>query len=307
MCPLAGSRGASDRTPGPQPCPTLISNHHPPNIMTVFPWLSPHQSRPFLAALVAIALAVFTLGGCQAVDPAPTQRNEVAPAEVTVDAELEAQILAVIRNNPQVILDAVQDYQQAQQEAQQQAALDFQQTLTRDPQAIIGDAPVTGAADYNVVMIEFSDFQCPFCARAHTTVQAFMAANADTVTLAYKHLPLADIHDQAIAAAEAAWAAQQQGKFWDYHDRLFANQARLGEALYQEIAQDLGLDLETFTADRARAAATIQDDLALAQQLGLSSTPTFLLVSTETGKIELLSGALSLEELETQLEFITTP
>lgn len=275
--------------------------------MTVFPWLQPHQSRLFRATLMAIALAAFPLGGCQTTDKAPTEANQAAPAEVAVDADLEAQILAVIRNNPQVILDAVQDYQDAQQDAQQQAALNIQQTIIRDPQAIIGDAPVTGATDYNVVMIEFSDFQCPYCARAHSTIQEFVAANADTVTLAYKHLPLAAIHDQAIAAAEAAWAAQQQGKFWDYHDRLFANQARLGEDLYLEIAQDLGLDLETFTADRARAAATIQNDLALAQQLGLSSTPTFLLASTATGKVELLSGALSLEAFETQLELITTP
>ncbi|MEE4292315.1 MAG: thioredoxin domain-containing protein [Cycloclasticus sp.] len=237
--------------------------------------------------------------------------QENAEADVTVDAELEAQILEVIRKNPQVIIDAVQQYQQSQQqeqqEAQEKAANEFREQLTNDPQAVIGNSPVMGAEDYQVVMIEFSDFECPFCAQAHGSIKEFMEKNGDKVTLAYKHLPLEQIHPQAIPAAHASWAAQQQGKFWEYHDRLFENQDRLGDDLYLEIAEELGLDLEKFETDKAAAQEPIQADLALAQKLGLNGTPFFILTSVETGKVETFSGALSLAQYEEKLTLVTTP
>ena len=74
----------------------------------------------------------------------------------------------------------------------------------------------------------------------------FMAEHEDDVLYVYKHLPLTQIHPEAIPSARASWAAQQQGQFWPYHDALFANQARLGSELYPEIAQDLGLDMDQF-------------------------------------------------------------
>ncbi|ANV83073.1 disulfide bond formation protein DsbA [Picosynechococcus sp. PCC 7003] len=260
-------------------------------------------SRKMLALFSALCLGL-SLWGCNG-------DQETAQADVNVDPELEAQILQVIRDNPQVLIDAVQNYQlsqqQAQQEEQQKAAEDFKQQVLTEPQTVIGDAPTLGAEDLKVVLIEFSDFECPFCARAHDTLKTFMAQNSDTVTLAYKHLPLAQIHPQAIAAAEASWAAQQQGKFWEYHDQLFENQDRLGEELYQEIAENLGLDMAKFEGDRQNAQPAIQKDLELAQQLGLNGTPFFVLASTETGKFETFSGALDLQQYEEKLAAITTP
>lgn len=256
-------------------------------------------------AFFSVLLLSISLWSCSGGD----QKN--AEADVTVDAELEAQVLEVIRKNPQVIIDAVQQYQQSQQESQQQeqekAANDFREKLTGDPKAVIGDSPVMGSEDYQVVMIEFSDFECPFCAQAHGTIKEFMEKNGDKVTLAYKHLPLEQIHPQAIPAAQASWAAQQQGKFWEYHDRLFENQNRLGDALYLEIAKDLGLDLEKFEADKAASQEPIQADLALAQQLGLNGTPFFILTSVETGKLETFSGALTMAQYEEKLTLVTTP
>ncbi|WP_024545783.1 DsbA family protein [Picosynechococcus sp. NKBG15041c] len=233
--------------------------------------------------------------------------QEQAQADVSVDAELEAQILQVIRDNPQVLIDSVQAYQLSQQQAQQQTATDFQAQLTSNPEAVIGDSPTLGSEEFNVVLIEFSDFECPFCARASETLKTFIEQNADTVTLAYKHLPLVQIHPQAIAAAEASWAAQQQGKFWEYHDQLFENQGQFNEELYQRIAQDLGLDLEQFEADRQRARPAIDEDLTLAQSLGLNGTPFFILASTETGNVETFSGALDLQEYEAKLAAVITP
>ena len=118
--------------------------------------------------------------------------------------------------------------------------------------------------------IEFGDFQCPFCAEAEPTVKQFIAQHADQVTLVYKHFPLSQIHPQATSAAQAAWAAQQQGRFWEYHDALFDQQKQLGEDLYLAIAEELDLDLEQFNRDRnsSEAKAAIDQDLELAQKIG---------------------------------------
>jgi protein-disulfide isomerase len=236
-----------------------------------------------------------------------TGDSEQAQADVQVDSELEAQILQVIRDNPQALIDSVQAYQRSQQEQQQQLADNFQQQMISDPQAVIGDSPTLGAEAATVVLMEFSDFECPFCARASDTLKAFMERHADTVTLVYKHLPLEPIHPEAIPAAEASWAAQQQGKFWEYHDQLFENQGQFNQELYERIAQDLGLDLEQFAADRERARPAITQDLELAQSLGFNGTPVFIFASTETEKIDVFTGALSLEEFEAKLSAITTP
>ncbi|MGB2926048.1 MAG: thioredoxin domain-containing protein [Limnothrix sp.] len=260
----------------------------------------PKRTLAFFSVLL-LSIGLWSCSG----EPDDTQ------ADVQVDAELEAQILEVIRKNPQVVLEAVQNYQQSQQQAEQEeqekAANDFRDQLTKDPQAVIGDSPVAGSEDYKVVLIEFSDFECPFCAAAHSTINQFMDKHNETVTIAYKHLPLQQIHPQAIPAAQASWAAQQQDKFWEYHDRLFENQNRLGDELYTEIAEDLELDMAKFEADLVAADPAIQADLALAQQLGLNGTPFFILTSSETGKVETFSGALSLEEYEEKLTAVTTP
>jgi len=149
-----------------------------------------------------------------------------------VSPQLEEQVLQVIREHPEAILESVQAYQQRVQQQIQQAQQGFVQQLKTDPQAVIGESPKTGASQSKIVMVEFSDFQCPYCGRAHKTVQQFMAKHEDEVTLVYKHYPLASIHPQAVSAAKATWAAFQQGKFWDYHDELFTQQEQLGESFY---------------------------------------------------------------------------
>jgi len=128
-------------------------------------------------------------------------------------------------------------------------------------------------------LVEFSDFQCPFYAQAAGDVQAFLQQNSAPFTFTFKHLPLQAIHDQALPAAQAAWAAQQQGKFWPYHDALFARQKELGEKLYTQIAQQLQLDLAQFDRDRNSDAAlkAINSDLDLAQRIGINGTPFFTL------------------------------
>ncbi len=205
---------------------------------------------------------------------------------------LEEQILQVIRAHPDVIVESVDAYQQELQRQRQQAREAFLQEIKTNPQAIIGESPTTGATDAKVVFVEFSDFQCPFCGRAYQTVKEFMAKHADEVTLVYKHFPLVTIHPQALPAAKAAWAATQQGKFWEYQDALFTQQDKLGEDFYLEIAQSLHLDLEQFNRDRALADSAIQQDIQVGEKAGVSGTPSFVM----NGKA--FSGAVQLEEME---------
>lgn len=211
-----------------------------------------------------------------------------------VNSQLKEQVLQIIRENPEVILEAVQAYQQKRQQEAQQAQQSALQPFQTNPRSAIGQSPTKGSKNANVVLVEFSDFQCPFCARAKSGLSEFMANYQDRVTLVFKHLPLTSIHPQAMPAAKAAWAAGQQGKFWEFHDRLFDRQQELGDALYLEIAQQLSLDVSRFNRDRASAAATqaIQADVQLAETLGVDGTPFFMM----NGQV--YTGAVKASELE---------
>lgn len=208
--------------------------------------------------------------------------------------KLEEQVLKIIRDNPQVIIESLQAYQQQEENQIRASRQAFLQQMLTNPAAVIGNSPTLGASAKNIVLVEFSDFQCPFCAQAHQTIKAFMEKYKNEVTLTYKHLPLASIHPQAMPAAKAAWAAQQQGKFWEYYDALFTQQKDLGENLYVAIAENLNLDLAKFNRDRQskEAETAINQDLQLARQLGINGTPFFFLNQ------EAFSGALELPEIE---------
>ncbi|EKQ68926.1 protein-disulfide isomerase [Leptolyngbyaceae cyanobacterium JSC-12] len=219
--------------------------------------------------------------------PAQAGASEISP-------QLREQVLQIIRENPEVILEAVQSYQRQQREQEQKARQSALQQLKANPQAWLGSSPVKGAKNGSIILVEFSDFQCPFCARANTILKQFMEKHGNTVMLVYKHLPLTSIHPEALPAAKASWAAGQQGKFWEFHDALFINQKQLGDALYAQIARSLKLDMQKFDRDRNSPAATaaIQQDLALADALGIDGTPFFIMNG------EVLAGAVSLADLE---------
>lgn len=214
-----------------------------------------------------------------------------------VDPHLEEQILQVIRTHPEVVMETVQTYQRQQQEKKQQELRAFSQELTTNPKGIIGRSPTTGLAESKIVLVELSDFQCPYCAEAHKTLKRFMANHQNEITLTYKYFPLTAIHPEAMFAAKAAWAAGQQGKFWEYHDALFTQQKKLGENLYLGIARTLKLNLDQFNKDRNgnAANAAIQEDIRLAERLGISGTP-FFIMNRET-----FSGAVPQTDIENVL------
>lgn len=230
-------------------------------------------------------------------EPTPTQiPTKIAiDQSVKVNPQLEKQILEVIRRNPAVMLEVLQKYAIEQQAKEQKAQADAITLARKDTKSLIGDSPTTGASNRQIVMVAFSDFQCPYCATADKSVKQFMAKHKDKVTLVYKYFPLTQIHPEALPAARAAWAANKQGKFWEYHDALYTNQAKLSEAFYLETATSLKLDLNKFNADRKIADNAIVEDFKLGRKLGIDGTPTFIING------EVVTGAASLADLEKAL------
>jgi protein-disulfide isomerase len=137
-------------------------------------------------------------------------------------------------------------------------------------------APVRGPLDAPVTIVEFSDFQCPFCVRVTPTLLKLRESYGDKIRLAYRHFPL-PMHPLAPKAAEAAACAGEQGKFWEMHDRLFAANGKLQIADLKAQASELGLDGEAFGAclDGGKLAALVKADMEAGQRYGVSGTPAF--------------------------------
>jgi protein-disulfide isomerase len=142
----------------------------------------------------------------------------------------------------------------------------------------VGDSPTRGKADALITIVEFSDYECPFCSRGHNTMVQLEKDYGDKIRVVMKQNPL-PFHPKAKPAAYAAMAAGEQGKYWEFHDKLFANQGSLDDATFQQHAQAIGLNVEKWRADltSAKFNDVIQRDQALAQQLGATGTPAFFI------------------------------
>ena len=204
-----------------------------------------------------------------------TSATAAAPLPA-VSADFDARVLDVLKRHPEAVFEALQTQLRRLEEKKKQGREGALAELQRNPAAAIGSSPTLDQG--KVRLIEFSDFQCPYCAGASSTLRTFLAKNSSKLSLTYKFYPLERIHPEALPSARAAWAAQQQGKFWEFHDALFAAQERLGEPLYLEIARTLSLDLKRFNSDRQGPASleAINRDRDLADRLGLEGTPFFV-------------------------------
>src|SRR5579871_379368 len=142
--------------------------------------------------------------------------------------------------------------------------------------AVPADGPARGPATAKVTIVEFSDFQCPFCSRVNPTLEKIRATYGDAVRIVFRHNPL-PFHPNAQPAAEAAVAAADQGKFWEMHDKLFANQQNLTRPDFEKYAGEIGLDVGKFKAalDSGAGKKKVQDDLAAGQKIGVQGTPNF--------------------------------
>jgi protein-disulfide isomerase len=141
-----------------------------------------------------------------------------------------------------------------------------------------GDAPAYGPAGAKVTLVEFSDFQCPYCSKAATAMQKLKEKYGKQVRFVFRQFPL-PFHQDAHVAAEAALAANAEGKFWPFHDRLFANQAKLDRASLEAAAKDLGLNVAAFkkALDAKTHAAKVDADIELGKNAAVGGTPTMFL------------------------------
>jgi len=154
--------------------------------------------------------------------------------------------------------------------------------------------PSIGPSNAPVTIVEFSDYQCPYCQVWYQQVyQQLMASYPNKIRLVYRDLPL-PMHPEAIPAAEAADCAGDQGAYWKYHDALFNQQYGLSRTAYEHYATDLGLDIKAFAAclDSHRYLSKIQANASDAASVGLDSTPSFVI----NGRI--LIGALPLSDFK---------
>jgi protein-disulfide isomerase len=162
----------------------------------------------------------------------------------------------------------------------------------------VGGAPFRGPAAAPVTIVEFSDFQCPYCKQVVPTLAQLLSRYGERVKLVFRDFPIDSLHPQARKAAEAARCAHDQGKFWEYHDALFAGSPNASAEQLKTYAQQVGLDVPSFErclGSRTHTAA-VQKDVEEGTRLGVTGTPAFFVNG------ELLSGAQPLERFVQVIE-----
>lgn len=157
--------------------------------------------------------------------------------------------------------------------------------------------PARGPANAPVTIVEYSDFQCPYCAKVGETLQRITETYPDKVRIVFRDFPL-PMHPEAQPAAEAAKCAQEQGQFWPYHDKLFASQGQLGGESYKKFATELGLDAQRFAAcyDEGKYRQDVEIAARGGQQFGVTGTPAFFV----NGRF--FSGAIPFERFQAVIE-----
>ena len=177
-------------------------------------------------------------------------------------------------------------------------AADVEIFLERPRVDVAATGPSKGPANAPVTIVEFSDFQCPFCLRALPVIEEVMARYPDKVRFVYRNLPLERIHDRARVAAEASLCADDQGRFWAYHDLVFANNESLGDEDLKRFAEELDLDVAAWEQCmlEEKFAGVIDADIEAALSIGITGTPAFLVNGV------MISGAKPVEDFVSLIE-----
>jgi protein-disulfide isomerase len=156
--------------------------------------------------------------------------------------------------------------------------------------------PLRGNPEASIDIIEYSDFECPFCLRHVDTMNQIVTEYGDQVRLAYRHFPLLSIHSEAQKAAEASECAEEQGKFWEMHDKIFEAAAvkTMSVTTWKQYADDMGLDTGQFNEclDSGKYAQTVTDELAEGQAAGVQGTPATFING------QMISGAVPFEQIK---------
>jgi protein-disulfide isomerase len=198
-----------------------------------------------------------------------------AAAQTLTEADVKRLALEAILENPEIVLEAVQILQDRDAEAQARAAAamiaEMRDVLSRDP-----NAPVLGNPDGDVTMVEFFDYNCSYCKRAFEDVKTLLEADGN-IRFVSREWPI--LGEGSVAAARAALAAREQGRYEDMHNALMSDRSRKDEAAVLRIAEGLGLDVERLRADMTSDA--VNDHIALSMQLaealGFNGTPAFVI------------------------------
>ncbi|PVA08991.1 hypothetical protein DC366_16400 [Pelagivirga sediminicola] len=216
--------------------------------------------HPMKTAALALGLAIVPIAGF-AQEPSDTRIKELA--------------LEAIRENPQIVMEAVQLLEQEQAATRADAAADVlknqRQLLERDP-----NAPVLGNPEGDVTVVEFFDYNCPYCKRAMSEVQGLLDADSN-VRLVYREWPI--LSEDSVFAAKAALAARQQGKYEEFHWALMGMEGRAEEASVMRLAEEIGLDIEQLRTDMdaSEVQEHIDESMRLSQALGFNGTPSFVI------------------------------
>ena len=199
------------------------------------------------------------------------QRNQAQFGDRTLEQMSPEIRMFLERQRPMQALHAYMN------ELRREAVDDVVVTLEPPRQAIevLAEDPVRGPETAPIEIVEFSDFECPYCQRATNTIARILDEFGDQIRFVYQDYPLPS-HPNAFKAAEAGNCANDQGEFWPFHDRLFESQGSLDVASLKTYASELGLEAEAFAAclDSGRHASRVERDLEIGSGYGVSSTPT---------------------------------
>ncbi|MEJ8562753.1 DsbA family protein [Yoonia sp. GPGPB17] len=213
-----------------------------------------------------------------------------AVAQDLSEDEVKQLALEAILENPQIIMDALAILEEQRNEAQALARADL---LLRERASLEGDpnAPFIGNADGQAVVVEFFDYNCPYCKRAADNIKALIAADED-VRVVYREWPI--LGEGSVFAARAALAARAQGKYEEMHWGLMEMRGRAEEASVLALARSIGLDMDQLVADMQSEAVDshINTSRQLAQSLGFTGTPAFVIGDA------LVPGAVPLADLQ---------
>ena len=198
-----------------------------------------------------------------------------ATAEELTEGRVRELVLDTIRENPEIILEAIAILEQEQADAQAAAQAEVLRTerdlLERDP-----NAPVLGNPDGDVTIVEFFDYNCPYCRRAKPEIEALLAGDPN-IRLVYREWPI--LGEGSVFAARAALAARKQGLYDEFHWAMMGMQGPAAEASVLRIAEEVGLDIDQLRRDMESPEVDnhIETSMRLSQALGFNGTPSFVI------------------------------
>lgn len=298
---ISGPRGAQN-----------VTNYLTKDGELLFPSAQTAEAEPDLTPQEAGQKAAETLNGLKQVQLSNMtvsfseylgEQSSVYSIKLTISGPRGDQSLNsyVTKDGKYVFSNAVNLTEQMNAVGGQQETQTPKEQKTTKKNVSVDDDPVKGSENAPVTIIEFSDFECPYCGKFYRQALQKIEENyiqTGKVKLVYRDFPLTNIHDNAQKAAEAAECADDQGKFWKYHDKLFENQNSFGVSSLKQYAKDLGLDTQKFNdcLDSDKYKQEVQDDLQDGRQAGVTGTPAFFI----NGKM--LRGAQPYSEFKQIIE-----